>query len=125
MPTFDLETTFLGLDGAGEVTQLPVGADFWETIDTNPDVRGTLVAVFTGEGDWPHWEMHPQGDEVLVLLEGSMRMVFDRPHEPEILFMAPGTTVVVPAGVWHRGLDQRGAKLMAITYGAGTEHRTA
>ncbi|MDQ0462773.1 mannose-6-phosphate isomerase-like protein (cupin superfamily) [Caulobacter ginsengisoli] len=125
MTTFDLETTYLGLDGAGEVKPLPVGPDFWATIDRNPDLRANLVAVFGGEGDWPSWEMHPQGDEVLILLEGSMQMVFDRPHEPEIIFMAPGTTVIVPAGVWHRGVDQRGAKLLAITYGAGTDHRPA
>jgi mannose-6-phosphate isomerase-like protein (cupin superfamily) len=125
MATFDLETTYLGLDGVGEVKQLPVGPDFWAAIDSNPDIRGSLVAVFGGEGDWPHWEMHPKGDEVLVLLEGSMRMVFDRPEGLEVLFMAPGTTVVVPAGVWHRGLDQRAVKLLAITYGEGTEHRPA
>lgn len=125
MTAFDLEKTYLALDGAGEVKPLPVGPDFWATIAANPDVRANLVAVFGGEGDWDHWERHPKGDEVLVLLEGSMRMVFDRPEGAEVLFMAPGTTVVVPAGIWHRGLDQRGAKLLAITYGAGTEHRVA
>lgn len=125
MPRFDLETTYLSLGGAGEVRSLPVGPQFWTTIDDNPDLLANLMAVFSGEGDWDHREMHPEGDEVLVLLEGEMRMVFDRPEGLEVLFMSPGTTVVVPAGVWHRGLDQRGAKLLAITYGAGTEHRPA
>ena len=73
MPAFDLEKTYLGLDGAGRVTQMPVGPDFWATIASNPGATGTLVTVGTGEGDWPHWEMHPRGDEVLVLLEGSVR----------------------------------------------------
>jgi len=35
MTTFELETTYLGLDGAGRVTPLPVGPDFWQTIGEN------------------------------------------------------------------------------------------
>lgn len=125
MASFDLETTYLSLDGAGRVKTLPVGPNFWTTIDSNPDIDANLMAVFRGEGDWDHWEMHPKGDEVLVLLEGSMRIALDRPEGPEIVFMSPGTTLVVPAGVWHRGLDQQGVKLLALTYGEGTEHRPA
>lgn len=125
MARFDLETTYLALDGAGEVKPLPVGPDFWADIDRNPDVRANLVAVFGGEGDWDHWEMHPKGDEVLVLLEGSMRLVLERPEGPKTVFMSPGATVVVPAGVWHRGTDQQGAKLLTITYGEGTAQRPA
>jgi hypothetical protein len=45
MSRFDLETTYLGLDGAGGVTVLPVGPDFWETIEDNPAAGGTLVTV--------------------------------------------------------------------------------
>jgi hypothetical protein len=70
MTTWDLETTYLSLDGRGKVTAMPGGAAFWRTIDTNPNAGGTLVTLGEGEGDWAHWEMHPQGDEVLVLLEG-------------------------------------------------------
>lgn len=125
MARFDLETTYLALDGAGDVKPLAVGPDFWATIDRNPDAGATLMAVFPGEGDWDHWERHPKGDEVLVLLEGSMRLALELPSGPEIVFMSPGATVVVPAGVWHRGTDQRGVKLLAVTYGEGTEHRPA
>jgi mannose-6-phosphate isomerase-like protein (cupin superfamily) len=120
---FDLETTFLGLDGAGEVTQMPVGPDFWQTIEHNPAMRANLVAAFAGEGDWPNWEMHPEGDEVLVLLEGALRMIFEKADGEETHRMTAGSTLIVPAGVWHRAVDQQAAKLLAITYGAGTTHK--
>jgi mannose-6-phosphate isomerase-like protein (cupin superfamily) len=125
MPAFDLEKTYLGLDGAGRVTPLPVGPDFWATIASNPGAGGTLVTVGTGEGDWPHWEMHPRGDEVLVLLEGSVRMVFERAGGDEAFDLATGSTLVVPQGVWHRATDQRGLRMLFLTYGAGTQHKPA
>jgi mannose-6-phosphate isomerase-like protein (cupin superfamily) len=123
MPAFHLETTYLGLDGAGQVTPLPVGPQFWRTIQTNPHASGTLVTVSTGEGDWPHWEMHPAGDEVLVLLEGRARVVFERAGAVETHDLTPGATLIVPAGVWHRAVEQRGMRMLFITYGAGTQHR--
>ena len=121
---FDLETTYLGLNGAGGVTELPVGPDFWTTVADNPAVGGTLVTVSAAEGDWPHWEMHPKGDEVLVLLEGALGIIFERPGgRAERHDLAPGATLIVPAGVWHRAVDQQGVRMLFITFGAGTTHR--
>jgi mannose-6-phosphate isomerase-like protein (cupin superfamily) len=124
MSRFELETTYLGLDGAGGVAVLPVGPDFWDTIEDNPAAGGTLVTVGTGEGDWPHWEMHPEGEEVLVLLEGSLHLTFEHPDgRRETFDPEPGATIVVPRGVWHRAERQRGVRMLFITYGAGTTHR--
>jgi mannose-6-phosphate isomerase-like protein (cupin superfamily) len=120
---YDLETTYLGLDGKGAVTPLPVGPDFWATIGDNPNVGGTLVTVNGGEGDWPHWEMHPEGDEVLVLLEGEVTIVFERPGRDGLYPMRPGATVIVPAGTWHRGVGQKAVKMLFMTWGAGTTHK--
>lgn len=123
MTTWDLETIYLGLDGRGKVTAMPGGAAFWQSIDINPAVDGTLVTFGTGEGDWATWEMHPQGDEVLLLLEGAATMVFERPDADEIHAMRPGSLLVVPAGTWHRGIRQRGVKMLFMTYGPGTTHK--
>ena len=124
MTRFDLETTFLGLDGKGRVASLPAGPDFWETIDANPDVGGTLVTISTGQGDWAHWEMHPKGDEVLVLLEGSLRVLFEGPNgREEAHDMTPGATLIVPAGVWHRAVRQQDVRMLFMTYGEDTRHK--
>src|SRR5438132_589758 len=109
---FDLETTFLGMDGAGKVVLLPVGPDFWATIDDNPNVGSTLVSMSVGQGDWAHWEMHPEGDEVLVLIDGTQRIIFDRDGREEAHDMTPGRTLLVPARVWHRAVNQRNARVL-------------
>jgi mannose-6-phosphate isomerase-like protein (cupin superfamily) len=124
MTTFDLENTYLFLDGAGVVKATPGGAAFWRTVGENPDAAATLVTVGAGDGDWPHWEMHPQGEEVLVLLEGSLHLTFEHPDgRRETLEPEPGATIVVPRGVWHRAERQQGVRMLFITYGPGTTHR--
>src|SRR5690242_12277827 len=114
MTTFDLESTYLGLDRLGRVTPLPVGPTFWQTIGQNPDAQETLVTVGTGNGDWNHWEMHPHGDEILVTLEGSARMTFQTVGGEESFDLNPGKTLIVPAGVWHRAQMQKNLRMMFI-----------
>jgi len=123
MPSFDLETTYLSLDGQGAVAVHPVGPEFWATIEQNQDVLGTLVGVYAGREDWPHWEMHPEGDEILVLLEGRITMILDDGAAERRVELAPGGTLVMPRAVWHRALVPEPSRLLAITYGAGTRHR--
>jgi mannose-6-phosphate isomerase-like protein (cupin superfamily) len=61
---------------------------------------------------------------VLVLLEGALGIVFERPGgRTERHNLAPGATLIVPAGVWHRAVDQQGVRMLFITFGAGTAHR--
>jgi mannose-6-phosphate isomerase-like protein (cupin superfamily) len=122
MPRFDLEDTYLSLDGRGGLARHPVEG-FWEGIDANPDLLGTLVAAYQSTGDWPHWEMHPEGEEVLVLLDGRMTLILDEAGGERRVEMAPGATCIVPKGVWHRALVPEPSRFLGITYGAGTQHR--
>jgi len=122
MTALELERTYLSLDGQGQVRTHPVEG-FWETVDSNADILGTLVAGFVSTGDWPHWEMHPAGEEVLVLIEGRMTMILDEPGGERRVEMTPGATCIVPRGIWHRALVPQVSRFMGITYGAGTAHR--
>lgn len=122
MAALELERTYLSLDGQGQVRTHPVEG-FWETIDGNTDILGTLVAGFVSTGDWPHWEMHPAGEEVLVLIEGRMTLILDEPGGERRVEMTPGSTCIVPRGVWHRALVPQVSRFLGITYGAGTTHR--
>jgi mannose-6-phosphate isomerase-like protein (cupin superfamily) len=125
MPKFDLETTYLSLDGQGRVAAHPVDDQFWATVETNTDLLANLVGVYPGDADWPHWEMHPDGEEILVLLDGRMTMILDEAGVERRVELAPGSTLVVPRGVWHRALMSEPSRLLAITYGQGTQHRPA
>ncbi|MBP6013557.1 MAG: cupin domain-containing protein [Alphaproteobacteria bacterium] len=123
MIALNLEATFLGLDGKGCVTTLPVGPDFWETIDRNPAARGTLVSEQVSKTDWPHWEMHPKGDEVVYLLGGDMTLILERQSGEEHVKLQAGQAVVIPAGTWHRALVPVVSRMLFITYGEGTQQK--
>lgn len=122
MADLDIENTFLSLDGQGQVRTHPA-AGFWETVDTNASLLGTLVTTFESQADWPHWEMHPEGEEVLILLDGRMTLILDEPDGDRMVEMATGSIFIVPRGVWHRALVPGPCRLLGITYGAGTTHR--
>ena len=124
MTTFDLERTYLAVD-RGEVIELPVGPDFWEKVGASPAATRSLVGVYPNAADWPHWEMHPEGAEVLVLLEGRIDLLLDDGKGERVAHMEEGTTVVVPSGVWHRAQVREPGRLLVITWGRGTQHRPA
>ena len=121
--TYDLENTYLALAPEGAVAELPVGPDFWETLGQNPKARGALVSAYWMDADWTTWEMHPLGDEVLILLDGAATMILDEGGVERRCEMIAGSTLVVPAGAWHRALIPASCRLMAITFGEGTQHR--
>lgn len=122
MPRFELEDTYLSLDGRGGLARHPVEG-FWESVDDNPDLLGTLLGVYVSHKDWPQWEVHPQGDEVLVLLEGKMTMILAEAAGERRVGLTPGATCIVPRGVWHRALVHEASRVLGVTYGAGTQHR--
>src|SRR5215469_3928286 len=99
MATFDLENTYLGID-ANRITPLAGGPEFWKTVDRNSAASGMLVTVSAAKGSSRHWEMHPDGDEALVLLGGDARIVFERSARAETHDMSPGATLIVPQGTW-------------------------
>jgi mannose-6-phosphate isomerase-like protein (cupin superfamily) len=68
--------------------------------------NGGQFAVFRahGEGAGP-WEMHPDTDELLFALEGSVTIeLFDHGGNQRVPLDA-GCLVVVPRGRWHRHVD--------------------
>ena len=128
MAAFDPASIYVCLSADGAASRLEVTPDFWATIDERKDLlEGRLVAVFESTADWPHWEMHPHGEEVLVLLSGKMTMVFEGHREEESgernVELREGRACIVPRGQWHRAIVHTPSKLLAITYGRGTEHR--
>jgi mannose-6-phosphate isomerase-like protein (cupin superfamily) len=124
MAAFDLTSTHVCLSPQGSASTIEVTPEFWATIGERADLReGRLVAVFESDADWPHWEMHPAGDELLVLLSGKMTIVLEEGGLEHMLELPAGSSCLVPRGVWHRAIVPVPSRLLAITYGRGTEHR--
>lgn len=63
---------------------------------------GVFRVTSVGEGPW---EMHPDTDELLHVLEGSVSVELYRPEGNEVVALTAGQLVVVPRGVWHRHVD--------------------
>jgi hypothetical protein len=71
----------------------------WQELDRRFDnFKGhLLVAQFDFEADWPSWEIHPAGDEIVVLLSGRAEMILDRSGSHQTTSLAqPGSFVLVP-----------------------------
>lgn len=121
---FDLSTTFVHLDDGPGGRPIPVGPDFWETIDRRDDLRGgRLVMAGHNAADWPNWEMHPDGEEIVYLLSGAVDLILDQPGGTRVVPVRPGQAVIVPRGVWHRAIVHTPGDTLHITRGAGTQHR--
>jgi len=124
MTAFDLERTYLFIDGEGGVVPAAVTPDFWRTMGSIPNAGDTLITVSDGKGAWTRWEMHPAGEEILIILEGAPTFWFEHADgRLERTQVAPGGTVIVPKGAWHRAEADAPYKILFITYGAGTTHK--
>ena len=83
-----------------------------------------LVSMYTFEKDWPTWECHPHGDEVVVLMEGRAEMVLEQPGGQRSVRLAKaGDFVVVPRGTWHTARIAAPARMLFVTPGEGTQNR--
>lgn len=86
-------------------------------------VNGVTIGIAKMCENSPHGgEMHPDGDEVLYLISGRVRVVF----EEEILAdveMKPGDGLIVPKGAWHRVDILEPSQILYATPGPGGEYR--
>jgi mannose-6-phosphate isomerase-like protein (cupin superfamily) len=97
-----------GIRAQPQVEYLPVQLD------------GRHVGVLSVEapGVRDEWEMHPEQDELLYLLEGEvqvfLRTDLDRSDEETIRFRK-GEACLVPKGVWHRQVVVTACKMLFLT----------
>jgi hypothetical protein len=122
---FDLEHTYVHLSDGPAATRVEVTPDFWRAIDTNPAVHGgRLVTASRFEADWPHWEMHPVGEELVVLSSGAVDLVVeDAGGARTTLALRDRGAVLIPRGAWHWARVLAPSEMWFVTYGEGTRHR--
>ncbi len=122
MEPIDLTATYLHLEIGPTVEIVPVDDRFWATIGGRSELHtGRLVMASEVATDWNQWEMHPGGDEVILVTEGVVRLHVDRGTSP-VVVRAP-ELVVMPSGTWHTMDVVEPARVVTITWGAGTQHR--
>lgn len=108
------QPAFTGMEWYAEYTQ--------RTRDDGPE--GRLVSLYDFSANWDSWEVHPEGDELVVCLSGEMTLIQEYPDgrlHSETL--GSGQYAINPAGVWHTADVLQPATALFVTAGRGTEHR--
>ena len=84
---------------------------------------GMTLGIIEMENDPPHGgEMHPDGDELLCVLKGRVRVECDSaPGDPTEL--GPGDACIIPQGEWHQVRILEPVQLLHVTPGPRGDHR--
>ena len=81
------------------------------------------VGIITIVDDAPHrGEVHPDGDEILYVVSGSLRVTWESEPDASIELHA-GEACIVPKGEWHRVHVLEKTQLIHITPGPHGDHR--
>ena len=77
-------------------------------------------SAFLGKwsGETP-WELHPEGDEFLLILEGNLLVTLLTENYTKETLLDKGTTCIIPRAVWHRTKADYPVTLLAIL---GSQH---
>ena len=118
-----LESTFVVLHPDQSATPIEFTPTMFEELNRRFDgFEGRmLVSCFAFDSDWAEWERHPAGDEIVYLLAGRVRFLFE--GERAIELRQPGEFAIVPKGTWHTAKTTVATKMLFVTPGAGTEHK--
>lgn len=112
--------TYFQLRADGAAIPMAVTPSFWAELGTETlPFAGWLVSSFDMQPGATHWECHPKGDELVVVLSGGIEVEF----EGRTLSVAAGQTGFIPQGAWHRIVTLEPSRTLFLTAGEGTEHR--
>lgn len=122
----DLSSTYARLRNDATVEPLPVDATFWPRLASG--ALGSfhheyLVALHRFDTDWPIWEMHPHGDEVVTLISGRVTFILAAAGGSRAVpLVEAGQALVVAKGTWHTVKVSAPSSVLFITAGEGTQH---
>jgi mannose-6-phosphate isomerase-like protein (cupin superfamily) len=122
-----IATTHLRLRPDAGADTLPVTEAFWPDLIAGKygDFHHEfLVSASRFEADWDSWEIHPNGDEIVILLNGAMDFILERSEGNQTASLRhTGDFVFVPRATWHTANMIEPANLLFITAGEGTQGR--
>jgi mannose-6-phosphate isomerase-like protein (cupin superfamily) len=109
------------------IRPFPKTAELFRSAQVDPELadgRVLLLHHANGPQDvhYPDWEMHPAGDELLVLVSGALSVELREPEQARMERLQPHAALIVPAGIWHRLVVHEPCVLIAITPRHDTVH---
>lgn len=76
------------------------------------------ISYFQGHSAWAR---HPLGDEIFIVLSGSLRLLsLDREGEHQ-LEAGPNSLIRIPAGLWHSQIAEEPVAQVFLTVGEESE----
>jgi mannose-6-phosphate isomerase-like protein (cupin superfamily) len=118
----DLSETYLHIEKR-KATALPVDDTFWSEIAGRKELQpGWLMGMFHVTESPNGKEMHPLGDEILLLVSGAMDVILELPEGDKVIPLRAGGACLVPKGVWHRQRIKEPTTMVFLTAGEGTQH---
>jgi mannose-6-phosphate isomerase-like protein (cupin superfamily) len=116
----EIANTFIHLCDGGDAEKIKLSPAFWRG---NGGTFDRVVGVFEFKSardlhDTME-EMHPGGDEVLLLISGAIEVVL----EDRSIALEAGQFAIVPRGVWHRLVMRKPGQLLFINSRTGMETR--
>ena len=101
--------------------------DWYEAYDQrhHDDLEeGRIVSLFRFEESWTSWEMHPQGEEVVCVVQGHMTLHQELPDgSKQSIELGPGDYAINPRGAWHTADAEQPVVALFITPGKDTTNR--
>lgn len=122
-----LTSTHLRLKPNGRADQLPVTPQFWPDLiaGKHGDFHNEYLVISASfDAPWPSWEVHPNGDEIVVLLSGAVDFTLETAEGNQVVpVRQAGEYVFVPKGHWHTADPLQPTTMLFITAGEGTQVR--
>ena len=123
----DFSSTYLRLRADASIEPLTVDNTLWQRITSGQlgDFHCEfLIACGSCDADWPMWEMHPNGDEIVSLLSGSVTFLLQEAQGTQTIELDKnGEYVLVRKGTWHTAKTRGACRMLFLTPGEGTQHR--
>jgi mannose-6-phosphate isomerase-like protein (cupin superfamily) len=122
---FDLTTTFMHLaDGGGAEAVTPTRS-FWAGSDGQRYDRVMGAFDFRSSQDLHAslQEMHPEADEVLLLVSGAIDVVVEEAGGERTIPLEAGQAAIVARGAWHRLVMRRPGRLVFVNNRRGIANR--
>jgi len=104
----------------------PADATLYQRLEQNYNgFQGhTLISCHEFSEDWASWELHPAGDEMVILLSGQATILLQHEHGIEQIELRHANDFcLVPRNIWHTAKIAGDATMLFVTPGAGTIHR--
>lgn len=111
----------------GRAPSFPVSGSFWDELAARKHSeldQGRLMSAFTFSKPGNMWELHPAGEELVMLLPGSaIPALRENDREQRIHLSSQGSHVLVAQDVWQIARTKVPTMMLFLAPGAGTGHR--